>query len=73
MEVKFGRRKKFSYDAIFFKIDDSTIKSHVPKNCIYFVKEVKLKVECLSTYLIFVTLSITALYNMIPDQKIEFV
>lgn len=25
------KKKKFSYDAIYLKIDDSTIKSHVPK------------------------------------------
>lgn len=31
VEVKF-EKKKFSYDAIYLKIDDSTIKSHVPKN-----------------------------------------
>lgn len=55
------KKKKFLYDVIFLKIDDSIIKLYVLKNCIYFVKEVKLKVECLFMYLIFVILLIIVL------------
>lgn len=52
------KKKKFLYDVIYFKIDDSIIKLYVLKNCIYFIKEVKLKVECLFMYLIFIILYI---------------